>query len=393
MMLGGHQKKMGSFMGCVTREGDRVLIPVGLGGGSKVYGGLATVPDYDWWRSYGIDLEPYREWAEKETWVSEIPEEFVSPGEKRYAEAAEKAGFPMGLALKHIKFERCVPRGCSVCSYGCPRKARYDAAYSGFEAMEGGAEFVWDVRVEEPILENGNAVGFRGKKKDGSTVEARGKVVVGCAGGHGNVAIAREAGLERAGTTFAGDASVLSWGLLPRGQKGNQLDFPMAYNMHYEPTNTHFGSCMHTRMGWIGSAVEDEGLGMLKHYFDYSRLFVTFAKTHDDGEGYVYDDGSLSKTYTERDEQVLEFARETNHKILIAGGCDPNEIYDNTIVLAHPSATVPVGTCVDTNLEAKGVKNLFFCDCSVFPESIGAPTVLTLAHLARYMSDHLATVV
>ncbi|MEA3374636.1 MAG: NAD-binding protein, partial [Chloroflexota bacterium] len=25
MMLGGHQKKMGSFMGCVTREGDRVL--------------------------------------------------------------------------------------------------------------------------------------------------------------------------------------------------------------------------------------------------------------------------------------------------------------------------------------------------------------------------------
>jgi choline dehydrogenase-like flavoprotein len=377
-----------------TKEGDTLMLPIGLGGGSKTYAGLSTSPDYDWWRSWGVDLEPYREWAEKESWVSPVPPEFMSEGELYFAEAADKAGFPMSVSRKHIKFDRCKPKGCQSCSFGCPNEARWDATYAGWDAMKLGAKFVWKVRVEEPILESGKAVGFRGKKEDGSVVEARGKVAVGCAGGYGNVAIARKAGLKDAGTTFAGDASIITWGLVPKGQKGNLVDHPMVHTMHYEPTRTHFGSCMMTRLGFLGANVMKYGIGMAKYaLFDYDRILFAYAKTKDDGEGYVYDDGSMSKTYTERDRHQLEFAKETNRKILLAGKCDPNKIFDYIIMLAHPSATVPIGTCVDTHLEAKGVPNLYFCDSSVFPESIGSPTVLTLVHLAKYEAEYLATVV
>ncbi len=140
-------------------------------------------------------------------------------------------------------------------------------------------------------------------------------------------------------------------------------------------------------------SVMAHGIGMLRYFPDFKRLMVAYAKTHDDAQGYVGDDGSLSKTYTKRDEEVIEFARETNRKILIAAGCDPDRVYDTKIVLAHPSATVPIGKLLDTNCQAIGIPNLYFCDTSVFPESIGAPTVFTLVHLAKYMADHLATVV
>ena len=392
MMLGGHQKKT-SFVGCSTREGETVLIALGLGGGSKTYGGLAVRPDYDWWRSFGIDLEPYREWAEKETWVAEIPKEFIGPGEELYAEAADKVGFPMEINYKHVNFDRCLPRGCAVCAYGCPQKAKYDATYSAQDAMKLGAKYVWHVTVTEPIIENGKAVGFRGKRKDGVTVEARGKVAVASAGGFGNVALARKAGLEKAGTTFAGDASVLSWGILPQGVQGNQIDHPMVYGMEYKPTHTYFGSCMHTRLGWLGASIPVDGLSVLKYGLSYKRLFVSFAKTKDDALGHVYDDGTMSKTYSKADEERLDFARDVNKKICLAAGCAPESISHNSVILAHPSATVKVGESVDSHLEAKTVKNLFFCDTSVFPESLGAPTVLTLAHLAKYEGEYLASIV
>ncbi len=215
----------------LTKEGDMVLLPLGLGGGAKTFPGLVATPDYDWWRSYGIDLEPYREWAEDEAWVSDTPDEFIGPGEKAYMEAAAKVGFEMEICQKHIKFERCKPRGCNLCSVGCPNKARWDPTYSAYDAMDYGAKFLYHIKVENAIIENGKAVGFRGKKKDGSIIEARGEVAVCSCGGYGSVAIARKAGLKEAGTTFAGDASVVTWGLLPRGQQGNQIDHPLIAGM------------------------------------------------------------------------------------------------------------------------------------------------------------------
>ncbi len=394
MIAGKHSEMhLPKSMMVPTIEGDEVLIPFGLGGGSKTYAGLATTPDYDWWRSYGVDLEPYRQWAEEESWVSDVPEEFVSDGEKLYMEAAAKVGFPMGITQKHLRFERCLPKGCARCSYGCPNKAKWDATYSAYDAMKYGAKFLWHVKVEAPIIENGKAVGLRGKRKDGSVIEVRGKTVVVSCGGYGSVPIARSAGLEEAGTTFAGDASVLTWGILPKGMKGNQHDHPMVAQMHYLPTQTHYGSCFQTKMGWFGMTFFVKPSRGIKHFFDWDRVMITFAKTKDDGQGHVGDDGSLSKTYTEADNYRLDFARDVGKKILVAAGCAPDAIYHHKILLAHPSATVPLGKLLDSNFEVKGIPNLFFCDTSAFPESIGAPTVLTLVHMAKYEAEYLATVV
>ena len=47
---------------------------------------------------------------------------------------------------------------------------------------------------------------------------------------------------------------------------------------------------------------------------------------------------------------------------------------------------------VDTDLQT-GVKNLYVCDASTFPEALDRPTVLTIISLGKRLSDHLLTTV
>jgi choline dehydrogenase-like flavoprotein len=49
---------------------------------------------------------------------------------------------------------------------------------------------------------------------------------------------------------------------------------------------------------------------------------------------------------------------------------------------------VRIGEMLDTNLQT-GVKNLYVCDASTFPEALCRPTVLTIISLGKRLSDHI----
>ncbi len=55
---------------------------------------------------------------------------------------------------------------------------------------------------------------------------------------------------------------------------------------------------------------------------------------------------------------------------------------------AHPSVSCPIGTVVDNNLETS-IQNLYCCDASVFPASLGNPTVWTAVSLGKRLAKHL----
>jgi len=55
---------------------------------------------------------------------------------------------------------------------------------------------------------------------------------------------------------------------------------------------------------------------------------------------------------------------------------------------AHPSCTCRIGDVVDSNLETK-IRNLYCCDASVLPSSMGAPLVWTLASLGKRLAKHI----
>lgn len=102
--------------------------------------------------------------------------------------------------------------------------------------------------------------------------------------------------------------------------------------------------------------------------------------------GTVYDDGSFSKPLTENDWKKLKRGEEHAARILKAFGC--TDIFTCRPLAAHPCASVRVGDHVDTNFETR-IGNLFVCDASVFPESMGLPCVLTCTALALRMAKIL----
>jgi choline dehydrogenase-like flavoprotein len=69
-------------------------------------------------------------------------------------------------------------------------------------------------------------------------------------------------------------------------------------------------------------------------------------------------------------------------------GCPPDTIFTTPLRGTHPSATVRIGTMLTRDLETE-VKRLYVCDASVFPESLGRPTVLTILALASRLAEHL----
>lgn len=54
----------------------------------------------------------------------------------------------------------------------------------------------------------------------------------------------------------------------------------------------------------------------------------------------------------------------------------------------HPCGTAGIGRVVDSNLQTR-VRGLFVADASIFPESPGQPTIVTIAALAKRLGKRL----
>jgi choline dehydrogenase-like flavoprotein len=111
-------------------------------------------------------------------------------------------------------------------------------------------------------------------------------------------------------------------------------------------------------------------------------------KVRDEVSGQVRSDGGLAKGLTAGERERLTAAEETAGRVLVEAGCRPDSLISTPLRGTHPSATVRLGTLVDTEL-ATPVPGLYVCDASVFPEALGRPTVLTILALAERLADRL----
>ena len=66
-------------------------------------------------------------------------------------------------------------------------------------------------------------------------------------------------------------------------------------------------------------------------------------------------------------------------------GADSKSIVVGKPFGAHPGGTAAIGKIVDKDLQTE-IENLFVCDASVFPTSLGAPPILTIAALAKRLA-------
>ncbi len=398
MLNGEHMTRASSGIWDTTIEGQNVVMGTGMGGGSYLYAGIVGLPQFEVFDKYGMDLRPYLEDAKKESWVNETPDEFIGPTTKRIQEVANDMGLPFHRTLRHINFNKC-KYGCTTAAFGCKFGAKWMGFYAANEAKEMGAKLQIYTDVKRVLVENGKAVGVYAEDvKTGEQLEIRGNVVVLSAGGPGSALILMHSGIQKAGMRCFGDPAFGSWGVLPEGSK-------LKSHFYEHGTSTAWfddehGCLFYTNVSWTRSFwTMYHVMGGIRKALDiykyFPRMISLSNKIHDEGVGRITWDGRVSKTVTPHDEELLNYSRSINEKVLLGMGCDPGNIHHTgfshikgDLTFGHPGGTNPVGVVVDNNLETE-FKNCFVCDISSLPAAPARPPVLTLVTLTKWFIPRL----
>jgi choline dehydrogenase-like flavoprotein len=120
----------------------------------------------------------------------------------------------------------------------------------------------------------------------------------------------------------------------------------------------------------------------------WGRTLGVMIKLRDQLSGGIDERGRVSKGLAGDDAHRLDRAEAVARDILLAAGCSEESLIRTPMRGTHPSATARIGDVVDADLQT-GVRNLYVCDASVFPEALGRPTVLTILGLARRLARQL----
>lgn len=369
-----------------SKEKHTVVFGNNFGGLSNLAAGCAVPPPKAVFDPVGIDLSREAEEARKEMWVQTLPDELIGEVNLRLLDAANEAGYHWGKIENFIDADKCVP-GCSQCMLGCRTGAKWNARVFGDEAVANGADLKLHSTVTNVLTDNGKVTGVEGRRF-GRPVKFYGKSVV-LSSGTSNVHILRKAGISDAGREFCCDWLQFVGGIIPGVNTLSANPMTVGTMEHYEDDGL---VVLPVFPNWAQFAVI---LGMmggrhlvnLPKFWKYTGLMV---KIRDEKAGEIYSGTSFSKPVVDEDKKKLDKGVGIIKRILKKAGAADDSFIALKPSGAHPSATCRIGEVVDANLET-GIGNLYCCDASVFPSSLGAPTVWTSVSLGKRLANHLNT--
>lgn len=367
-----------------TKEGMPVARCITVGGSSVLCCGAASPPYPGLFEKVGMDLT--EDLKEAHTYMrieDDFPEPLVGKNQMRMLEVANNMGYKFKKFPRFVDRIRCESKDCS-CMKGCPHDAKWTGRVPVKEAMVYGADLVTGANVTKAIVQQGEAVGVETKAGD----KYYGKTVVISAGGLSSPLILRKSGITGAGDKFGVDALWFTYGFSKEFTTVHELDMGI-YDDTYVPSDGFVLSpVMHTWGMYLASATVVGGWSYLPKFRKFPQAVSIMTKIKDDLGGTLYDNGTFSKPLTNNDWTKLKKGEAHATKILKALGCKSNDIFSCKPFGAHPSGTVRIGDHIDTNFETK-IKNLFACDTSSYPESMGLPCVWTCAALGVRMAKVL----
>lgn len=341
----------------------QILRTLCLGGTTTVSAGNGVRTLENELRELGIDLSEEFEEAERELGIQPLPDSLFGEGTKRIMAAAEALGFDVVKMPKFIDPDKCVP--CGKCASGCPKGARWSARSYVKEAEKNGAKILTDVPVDDIIVKAGKVTGVRSRNKVIS-----GDIVVLSAGALETPRLLKTQGLMTTPHLFV-DTFITIGGVL-EGIKFNR-EVAMNALITFEDfiLAPHFSNHLVKRMAARGLTVSPgDILGIM-------------VKIKDEEVGEIADE--VRKGITNRDAVLLSEGAAIAGSILETAGADPKTFVSTPVRGAHPGGTARIGEAVDKNLET-AVSGLYVADASVLPASPGAPPILTIVALAKYVS-------
>ncbi len=367
-----------------TKEGLQIVSPLMLGGATSMYCGCSSRPPAWLKRKYKIDIDKEVIETEKELSIAPLPAELRGKASTRIAEAAGDLGYRWYAQPKFMQPSRSEHFDCTAsCMLGCRCGAKWNAAEYVDEAGGYGLEVLTGARVMRVLVEDGHAAGVEGRMGMRPFTVRAGTVVL-AAGGIGSPRILQASGFNEAGAGMTMDTTVMVYGFIK--DRGIGKEPPMTWSWE----NDEDGYMLSTLVDpWLLYPLGAVRVG-IRHALRWPRwgnILGVMIKLKDDISGGVYPK-YISKQLTAGDRSRLSKAEAVCKKILLKARADSPTIFTRPLMGTHPSGTVRIDTMLDKNLMT-GVKGLYVCDASVFPESLDRPTVLTIIGLGKRLAGHL----
>lgn len=420
--------------------GDTPLISLLAGkcvGGSSVLTGAVCfrIPEevlHVWSGDLGLHrmtperLDPYFSQVERICHVEDVPVHMRSRATELFVEGADKLGIPMKTMRRNTK--GC--RGAARCNFGCPNGAKMSVDVSFLpEASRRGATIVSDALVEKVDITNGRARGVRGRFLDATTGEprvrfdVRAKVVVVACGSMHTPILLRKSGLDsvhigrhltlhpavRIGALF--DEAVDGWdGALQSVYTDHFLGDGIWLNGVYSAVNVlaaAFPGIGRTHrklvkqmpnLAFFGGMVHDDGGGQVRRWLSREPLVVYRMADRDRARLFKTIHILAKMAFAAGAKEVLSpiFGMPTAKKLsdldyVLEGKVPAGRV---ECMAFHPlgsakMATTPEAGVVKPTGETWAVENLFVCDGSILPTSIGVNSQLPIMSVALMLAQSM----
>ncbi len=394
---GGNHRFLGNHLAVIriadrkgfryTKEHLLVASGITVGGSSVISAGTAYRPPREFFQPWGIDLERELDEAEKETGTTILPDELIGKGNLHLLDAGNSVGHEWIRFHKFIDPTICVPN-CSACMLGCKRNAKFTARTLIEEGKSKGLQ-IQKKKVDHVVMENGKAIGV--KPNRGHTLRAN-RIVISGGGVHSPI-ILKKSGIKNAGGSFFMDPMVFTYAVASEKNHRTIHDIPMTvgtFKFYEEEGILHSPVVDPWGLFLITFAYQRNPLKVLK-FRHYRSLMGIMTKIQDEKNGTLIPGRfgiKISKILTEEDQKRLEQGDSLAREVLVEAGSKPNQIFSTPIRGAHPGGTNSIGEVVDSNLQTK-IPNLYVCDSSILPRSMGSPLILTLMAFAKRLANQI----
>jgi choline dehydrogenase-like flavoprotein len=317
-------------------------------------------------RAMGLDLRAEFEETERELRIRPLPDSHLGAGTKRLMAAAAELGFRVTRMPKCIDPARCTP--CGNCAFGCPYNAKWTALEFLEQARQNGATILTDTPVDDLVVRNGAIAGVRTRDR---IYEA--DIVVLAAGALETPRLLQRIGLPISPHLFV-DTFMTIGGVLKGIGQNNEVLMNASIDCTEFVLYPHVSNQLVRVLMANGITVASEDiLGMM-------------VKIPDDAVGTVADE--ITKRVTTHDAALLAEGASIARTILERAGADASTFVATPFRGAHPGGTARIGDVVDKEL-ATEIEGLHLADASVLPTAPGAPPMMTIIALAKYLARNL----
>lgn len=446
MDFNGHsmemQRKMYRQQGATVSIGNAMIpIPVGatLGGSTTINSGTCyRVPERvlaKWRSQFGLSeftpdsMDPYYSRVEKMIGVAEADWKYLGGVARVIARGSETLGY------HHRPLRRNAPEcdGQGLCCFGCPTDAKRSTNVSYVpEALKAGAMAYTEARVDEILVENGRATGViaHGKNRDGKRVQltVRAKVVVLSCGtlytplvlmknklANSSGMVGKNLAIHPASMSWAlFDESIEGWNGIPQGYAIEEFeDEGIRFEGGFTPLDLGGAAVSfvgkkwrdlidnYDRLACFGFMIEDESRGRVRPG-PGGMPFITYWLNREDVRKMIRAQAILARVYLAAGARGVypglqifdDLSTEAKIRRLEEEG--PSRLSARHFDL---SAYHPLGTCIMGNdpktsvvrptHETHDVRNLYICDGSSVPSSLGVNPQLTIMAMAERASEYI----